>query len=233
MKKLISELFGTFCLVLFGCGAAAIAGGSVGAISGLGLLGISLAFGLAVVAMAYAIGPISGCHINPAISVGMLVAGKLSVKDTVGYVVAQCIGAVLGAFVLSLIMGGQVGFEVGEWAYGSNGWGEGYNGNYSMQSAFIAELVFTAIFLIVIHAVTSKLGNSTMAGLAIGITLVLIHMVVIPITGTSVNPARSFGPAIFAQGLALQQLWLFIVAPLAGGIIGTLIWKYGIATEEN
>jgi aquaporin Z len=233
MKKLISELFGTFCLVLFGCGAAAIAGGSVGAVSGLGLLGISLAFGLAVVAMAYAIGPISGCHINPAISVGMLVAGKLSVKDTIGYVVAQCIGAVLGAFVLSLIIGGQVGFEAGEWAYGSNGWGEGYFGNYSMQSAFIAELVFTAIFLIVIHAVTSKLGNSTMAGLAIGITLVLIHMVVIPITGTSVNPARSFGPAIFAQGLALQQLWLFIVAPLAGGIIGTLIWKYGIATEEN
>jgi aquaporin Z len=233
MKKLISELFGTFCLVLFGCGAAAIAGGSVGAVSGLGLLGISLAFGLAVVAMAYAIGPISGCHINPAISVGMLVAGKLSMKDTVGYVIAQCIGALLGALVLSLILNGQSGFEAGEWAYGSNGWGEGYLGNYSMQSAFIAELVFTAIFLIVIHAVTSKLGNSTMAGLAIGITLVLIHMVVIPVTGTSVNPARSFGPAMLAQGMALQQLWLFIVAPLAGGILGTLIWKYGIATENN
>lgn len=233
MKKLISELFGTFCLVLFGCGAAAVAGGSVGAVSGLGLLGISLAFGLAVVAMAYAIGPISGCHINPAISVGMLVAGKLSVKDTVGYVIAQCIGALLGALVLSLILNGQAGFEAGEWAYGSNGWGEGYLGNYSMQSAFIAELVFTAIFLIVIHAVTSKLGNATMAGLAIGITLVLIHMVVIPVTGTSVNPARSFGPAMLAQGMALQQLWLFIVAPLSGGILGTLIWKYGIATENN
>jgi len=233
MKKLISELFGTFCLVLFGCGAAAVAGGSIGAVSGLGLLGISLAFGLAVVAMAYAIGPISGCHINPAISVGMLVAGKLSVKDTVGYVIAQCIGALLGAVVLSLILKGQAGFEAGEWAYGSNGWGEGYLGNYSMQSAFIAELVFTAIFLIVIHAVTSKLGNATMAGLAIGITLVLIHMVVIPVTGTSVNPARSFGPAMLAQGMALQQLWLFIVAPLAGGILGTLIWKYGIATENN
>lgn len=233
MKKLISELFGTFCLVLFGCGAAAVAGGSIGAVSGLGLLGISLAFGLAVVAMAYAIGPVSGCHINPAISVGMLVAGKLSVKDTVGYVIAQCIGALLGALVLSLILKGQAGFEAGEWAYGSNGWGEGYLGNYSMQSAFIAELVFTAIFLIVIHAVTSKLGNATMAGLAIGITLVLIHMVVIPVTGTSVNPARSFGPTILAQGMALQQLWLFIVAPLVGGILGTLIWKYGIATENN
>ena len=233
MKKLISELFGTFCLVLFGCGAAAIAGGSVGAVSGLGLLGISFAFGLAVVAMAYAIGPISGCHINPAISVGMLVAGKLSVKDTVGYVIAQCLGALLGAFVLSLLLNGQSGFEAGEWAYGSNGWGEGYLGNYTMQAAFIAELVFTAIFLIVIHAVTSKLGNATMAGLAIGITLVLIHMVVIPITGTSVNPARSFGPAMFAQGMALQQLWLFIVAPIAGGILGTLIWKFGIATNDN
>lgn len=233
MKKLISELFGTFCLVLFGCGAAAVAGGSVGAVSGLGLLGISLAFGLAVVAMAYAIGPISGCHINPAISVGMLVAGKLSVKDTVGYVIAQCIGALLGALVLSLILNGQAGFEAGEWAYGSNGWGEGYLGNYSMQSAFVAELIFTAIFLIVIHAVTSKLGNATMAGLAIGITLVLIHMVVIPVTGTSVNPARSFGPAMLAQGMALQQLWLFIVAPLSGGILGTLIWKYGITTENN
>jgi aquaporin Z len=233
MKKLISELFGTFCLVLFGCGAAAIAGGSVGAVSGLGLLGISLAFGLAVVAMAYAIGPISGCHINPAISVGMLVAGKLSVKDTVGYVIAQCLGALLGAFVLSLLLNGQSGFEAGEWAYGSNGWGEGYLGNYTMQAAFIAELVFTAIFLIVIHAVTSKLGDATMAGLAIGITLVLIHMVVIPITGTSVNPARSFGPAMFAQGMALQQLWLFIVAPIAGGILGTIIWKFGIATSDN
>ena len=233
MKKLISELFGTFCLVLFGCGAAAVAGGSIGAVSGLGLLGISLAFGLAVVAMAYAIGPVSGCHINPAVSVGMLVSGKLSVKDTVGYVIAQCIGALLGALVLSLILKGQAGFEAGEWAYGSNGWGEGYLGNYSMQSAFIAELVFTAIFLIVIHAVTSKLGNAKMAGLAIGITLVLIHVVVIPVTGTSVNPARSFGPAMLAQGMALQQLWLFIVAPLACGILGTLIWKYGIATENN
>jgi len=233
MKKIISELFGTFCLTLFGCGAAAIAGGSVGAVSGLGLLGISLAFGLAVVVMAYTIGPISGCHINPAISVGMMVTGKLSAKDTVGYVIGQCIGAVLAIFVLSTLLSGQSGFEAGEWAYGSNGWGEGYLGNYSMQTAFIAELVFTAIFLIVIHAVTSKLGNATMAGLAIGLTLVLIHMVVIPITGTSVNPARSLGPAVFAGGMALQQLWLFIVAPLAGGVIGTLIWKYGIATNDN
>ena len=233
MKKIISELFGTFCLTLFGCGAAAIAGGSVGAVSGLGLLGISLAFGLAVVVMAYTIGPISGCHINPAISIGMLAAGKLSTKDTAGYVVGQCIGAILAILVLSTLLNGQSGFVVGEWAYGSNGWGEGYLSNYSMQAAFIVEFVFTAIFLIVIHAVTSKLGNATMAGLAIGLTLVLIHMVVIPITGTSVNPARSLGPAVFAGGMALQQLWLFIVAPIVGAVVGTLIWKYGIATSNN
>lgn len=233
MKKYISELFGTFCLTLFGCGAAVIAGGSVGAVSGLGLLGISLAFGFAVVVMAYAIGPISGCHINPAISIGMLVAGKLSIKDTIGYIISQCLGALLAILVLSTILNGQTGFEAGEWAYGSNGWGESYSGEYSMQAAFIAEAVFTAIFLIVILATTSKLGNATMAGLAIGITLILIHMVVIPITGTSVNPARSLGPAVFAGGMALSQLWLFIVAPIAGGIVGTLIWKYAIATDEN
>lgn len=233
MKKIISELFGTFCLTLFGCGAAAIAGGTVGTVSGLGLLGISLAFGLAVVIMAYTIGPISGCHINPAISIGMLAAGKLSGKDTVGYILGQCIGAILAILVLSALLHGQAGFEAGEWAYGANGWGEGYLGNYSMQSAFIAELVFTAVFLIVIHAVTSKLGNATMAGLAIGLTLALIHMVVIPITGTSVNPARSLGPAIFAGGMALQQLWLFIVAPIAGAVVGTLLWKYVMATENN
>ena len=233
MKKYISELFGTFCLTLFGCGAAAIAGGSVAGVSGLGLLGISLAFGLAVVVMAYAIGPISGCHINPAISIGMLVAGKLSFKDTVSYVLSQCVGAVLAILVLSTLLNGQAGFEAAEWAYGSNGWGEGYLGEYSMQAAFIAEMVFTAIFLIVIHATTSRLGNANMAGLAIGLTLVLIHLVVIPITGTSVNPARSLGPAVFAGGMALTQLWLFIVAPIVGGVLGTLIWKYAIATNEN
>ena len=233
MKKYISELFGTFCLTLFGCGAAAIAGGSVAGVSGLGLLGISLAFGLAVVVMAYAIGPISGCHINPAISIGMLVEGKLSFKDTVSYVLSQCVGAVLAILVLSTLLNGQAGFEAAEWAYGSNGWGEGYLGEYSMQAAFIAEMVFTAIFLIVIHATTSRLGNANMAGLAIGLTLVLIHLVVIPITGTSVNPARSLGPAVFAGGMALTQLWLFIVAPIVGGVLGTLIWKYAIATNEN
>ena len=224
-KKYAAEALGTFALVVFGCGAAAIAGVSTVGPSGLGLLGISLAFGLAVVAMAYTIGPISGCHINPAISVAMTVAGKLSVKDLVGYVIAQCLGAILGAGVLYVIASGQFGFEMGDWALGSNGWGEGYLGNFDMKSAFIAELVFTFLFLMVIFGTTAKDASPQMAGLAIGISLALIHFVAIPITGTSVNPARSLGPALFAGGVALQQLWLFIVAPLAGGVLAALTRK--------
>ena len=225
MKKYMAEGLGTFALVLFGCGAATIAGVSATGPSGLGLLGISLAFGLAVVAMAYTIGPVSGCHINPAISVAMTVAGKLSVKDLIGYVIAQCIGAIAGAGVLYLIASGGAGFEMIEWGLGSNGWGEGYLGNYSMQAAFIAELVFTFLFLMVIFGTTAKNASPAMAGLAIGISLALIHFVAIPITGTSVNPARSLGPALFAGGLALQQLWLFIVAPIAGGILAAITRK--------
>jgi aquaporin Z len=224
-KKYAAEALGTFALVLFGCGAAAIAGVSSVGPAGLGLVGISLAFGLAVVAMAYTIGPISGCHINPAISVAMTIAGKLSIKDLVGYVIAQCIGAILGAGVLYVIATGQFGFEMGDWALGSNGWGEGYLGNFDMKSAFIAELIFTFLFLMVIFGTTAKDASPQMAGLAIGISLALIHFVAIPITGTSVNPARSLGPAIFAGGIALQQLWLFIVAPIAGGILAALTRK--------
>lgn len=225
MKKYIAELVGTFCLVLFGCGAAVVAGVSQSGPAGLGLLGISLAFGVAVVAMAYAIGPISGCHINPAITVSMLVAGKMNIKDTVGYVVAQVVGAIVGAWVLYIIQSGMPGFALGEWALGSNGWGDGYLGGYNTSSAFITEAVMTFIFLFVIFAVTSKNGNPNMAGLAIGLTLTLIHMVAIPVTGTSVNPARSIGPAVFAGGAAMSQLWLFIVAPLAGGIVAALFWN--------
>lgn len=225
MKKYFAELIGTFSLVLFGCGAAVVAGISSTGPAGLGLLGISLAFGLAVVAMAYAIGPISGCHINPAITISMLVAGKISMSDTIGYIIGQVAGAILGAAVLYAIQSGMPGFSMGEWALGSNGWGAGYLGEYNTTSAFITEAVMTFLFLFVIFAVTSKNGNSTMAGLAIGITLVLIHMVAIPITGTSVNPARSLGPAIFAGGAALSQVWLFIVAPILGGVVAALVWK--------
>ncbi|MEP6612535.1 MAG: aquaporin Z [Mucilaginibacter sp.] len=233
--KYVAELIGTFCLVLFGCGAAVIAGASDPGIppSGIGLLGISLAFGVSVVVMAYTIGPISGCHINPAISISMLAAGKLSVKDCVGYVISQCIGAICASGVLYLLLSGKPGFSLGEYALGANGWGESYLGKYSTQSAFIAEAVFTFLFLIVIYGTTAKRANPAMAGLAIGLSLVLIHLVIIPITGTSVNPARSLGPAIFAGGKALNQLWLFIVAPILGGLVAAGFWKGVMEQKES
>jgi len=233
MKKNLAELIGTFSLVLFGCGSAVIAGNVQVGPSGIGLLGISIAFGFAVVAMAYAIGPISGCHINPAVTVGALVVGRMTAKEAAGYTVPQLIGAALGAGVLYLLVSGGANFVMPEWGLGSNGWGEGYFANYNVTSAFIAEAVFTCLFLFVILAVTSKYGNSTMAGLAIGVTLMLIHLVVIPITGTSVNPARSFGPALFAGGKALSQLWLFFVAPILGAIVAAVIWKTGFEKADK
>lgn len=238
MKKYLAEFIGTFSLVLFGCGAAVVAGKTIpitvaDAPPGIGLLGISLAFGLAVVVMAYAIGPVSGCHINPAISIAMFVAKKLSAADTIGYIVAQMAGATVAAFALMAIQKGAPNFNMGEWALGSNGWGPGYLGNYTTVAAFITETLLTFLFLFVIFATTSKLGNSNMAGLAIGLTLVLIHLVAIPITGTSVNPARSFGPAILAGGKALQQLWLFIVAPITGAILAALLWRGVFETKET
>jgi len=213
--------------VLFGCGAAAVAGAdTIAGLSGLGVLGISFAFGLAVVVFAYAIGGVSGCHINPAVTIAMLINGKISPGGAVVYILAQLAGALLGAFALQQILSGQVaGFTAGEWAYGSNGWGTGYQSEYGLKSAFIAETVLTFLFLFVIFGTTSKWGNSTMAGLAIGFTLVLIHLVAIPITGTSVNPARSFGPAVLAGGAALSQLWLFIVAPILGGAVAAAVWR--------
>ncbi|GAB3787141.1 MIP family channel protein [Spirosoma horti] len=225
MKKYLAELIGTFSLVFLGCGAAVVSGISSTGPAGIGLAGISFAFGLSVVVMAYSIGPISGCHINPAITVSMLVAGKIKADDAVGYIIAQFLGATLASAVLYLVQSGAPAFVMGDWALGANGWGQGYLGNYNMISAFITETVMTFLFLLVIFHTTSKWGNGTMAGLAIGLTLVLIHLVAIPITGTSVNPARSFGPAIFAGGKALQQLWLFMVAPMVGGILAALTWK--------
>jgi aquaporin Z len=230
MKKYLAEFIGTFSLVLFGCGAAVVAGKTIpitvaDAPTGIGLLGISLAFGFAVVVMAYAIGPISGCHINPAITIAMLVVKKISFKDAAGYIVAQLAGATVAALALLEIQKGAPGFSMGEYALGSNGWGPGYLGGYTTTAAFITETILTGLFLFVIFATTSKLGNSNMAGLAIGLTLVLIHLVAIPITGTSVNPARSFGPAVFAGGKAFGQLWLFIVAPILGAVISALIWR--------
>jgi aquaporin Z len=231
MKKYVAELIGTFSLVLFGCGTAVISGISANGPAGAGLLGISIAFGFAVVAMAYAIGGISGCHINPAVTIGFLTAGKMEAKEALGYIIAQILGAILGAGVLYVIVSGRPGFTMPEWGLGSNGWGEGYLGQYSTQSAFIIEAVMTFLFIFVILATTSKFGNGAMAGLAIGVTLMLIHLVAIPVTGTSVNPARSIGPAIFAGGKALAQLWLFIVAPIIGAILAAIVWKLGFEKE--
>jgi aquaporin Z len=233
MKKYFAELIGTFSLVLFGCGAAVIAGISTTGPTGIGLLGIAMAFGFAVVAMAYAIGGISGCHVNPAVTIGVLTAGKMELKDAIGYIIAQFIGGILGAAVLYLIVSGKQGFTLGEWGLGSNGWGEGYLGNYTTASAFVIEFVMTFLFIFVILGTTSRFGNSAMAGLAIGVTLMLIHLVTIPVTGTSVNPARSLGPALFAGGKALSQLWLFFVAPIAGAIVSALLWRYVFDKKEK
>lgn len=217
MKVFIAELIGTMTLVLFGCGAAVLAGGEVGQ------LGISFAFGLAIVAMAYGIGPISGCHINPAVSFGAFVAGRLTPKEMLTYWLAQFIGATIGAGILFLIASGKSGYDVAVNGLGQNGWGEGYLGEYSLTAALVFEVVATFLFLVVILGSTSKKAPAGFAGLAIGLTLVVIHIVGIQVTGVSVNPARSFGPALFAGSHAIGQLWLFFVAPLIGaGLAGWL-----------
>ena len=230
-SKFFAELIGTMVLVLMGCGSAVIAGAD--GTTGVGLLGIAFAFGLSVVAMAYAIGHISGCHINPAISIAMVAAGRMKLSEAITYVIAQIIGAIIGSGILYLIFMNHPGAEMKPWALGSNGWGSGYLGEYNTVAAFVAEFIFTFIFLMVILGSTStKNINGGFAGLAIGFSLVLIHIVGIKITGVSVNPARSIGPAIFAGGEALSQLWLFIVAPLTGGIAAALVYNLLIEKPE-
>lgn len=221
-KKLIAEAFGTAVLVLFGCGAAVIGGAEIG------FTGIALAFGLAIVAVAYGIGAISGAHLNPAVSLGMVAAGRMTVAVFAGYAAAQVAGAIIGAFVLYLIATGKAGFVMGEWALGSNGYGAGYLGAYSVTAALVFEFAMTFIFVTVILGATGADASAGFAGLAIGLTLAAIHLVGINVTGVSVNPARSIGPALFAGGAALSQLWLFIVAPLAGGAVAGLVYKAGL-----
>jgi len=223
-QKYVAEFLGTFTLVFIGCGSAVIAG------SHIGYYGIAFAFGLTVLAMVYAIGPISGCHINPAISIAMLVAGKMKGKDTLMYIIAQCLGAIVGAAILLAIANGVKGYDLSTNGLGQNGYGVGSSpgwspGGYSLGACFLAEVVLTAIFLFVIFGSTSKAAPKGFAGLSIGFSLVLIHLVGIPITGTSVNPARSLGPAIFVRGDAISHVWLFIVAPILGAILAALIWK--------
>ncbi|MFM1814979.1 MAG: hypothetical protein RLZ98_1674 [Pseudomonadota bacterium] len=222
MQKPIAEFIGTFTLVLLGCGAAVIAGKEVG------VLGISFAFGLALIAMAYGIGPISGCHINPAVSLGALIAGRMTTGDFISYVIAQCLGAIAGALVLYLIATGKLsGYDVSASGLGQNGWGPKYLGGYGMGAAFIFEAVATFLFLVTILGSTQSGVPSHMAGLAIGLTLVVIHIVGIQVTGVSVNPARSLGPALFAGPTALSQLWLFIVAPCVGAALAGFLFQVG------
>jgi aquaporin Z len=220
MKKYFSELIGTAALVLVGCGSAVIAG------SHISYTGIAFAFGLTVLAMVYAIGPISGCHINPAITVAMWVANKIKGKDAIFYIIAQCIGAIIGAGILWVIARGLPGYTLAVNGLGQNGYGTHSPAGYSLLSCFIFEIAFTALFLFVIFGATHKDAPKGFAGIAIGFTLVLIHLVGIPVDGTSVNPARSLGPAVFVGGAAISQVWLFIVAPIVGGVIAAIVWKY-------
>lgn len=216
-KKLLAEFIGTAALVLIGCGAAVLGGDHVGQ------LGIAIAFGLAIVAMAYGIGPISGCHINPAVSFGAFIAGRMSVTELALYAASQVLGAILGAYVLYVIASGSTTYDLGVDGLGQNGFGPGYLGSYSLASALVFEIVATFLFLVVILGVTGPAGQGPFAGLAIGLTLAAIHIVGIQVTGVSVNPARSIGPALFVQGEALKTLWVFIVAPLIGaGAAGAL-----------
>jgi aquaporin Z len=224
-RKYGAELIGTAALVLVGCGSAAIAGQYIG------YAGIAFAFGLTVLVMVYAVGNISGCHINPAITVAMLVAGKIKGKDAILYIVSQCIGAIIGAGILLAIAKGLPGYSLAVNGLGQNGYGANFHDGYSMAACFVTELVLTALFLFVIFGSLSEKAPKGFAGISIGFTLVLIHLVAIPITGTSVNPARSLGPAVFVGGDALPQLWLFWVAPLVGGILAAIVWKYVFAQK--
>ncbi len=230
MRKYWAELIGTFSLVLVGCGTAAIFTKFTGNLA-LSQVGIAFAFGLIVLVMVYAIGNISGCHINPAISIAMLVAGRLSWKDTIFYIIFQCVGAILATAVLWLIVSGVSDYSLSVNGLGQNGYGEFSPGKFSLLSCFVAEVVFTALFLFVIFGSVSKNAPAGFAGLSIGFCLALIHLACIPVTGTSVNPARSLGPAVFVGGAALSQLWLFWIAPIIGAILAAIIWRFGFKNQ--
>jgi aquaporin Z len=228
MRKYIAESIGTMILVILGCGSAVFAGSIAGAVgAGVGTIGVALAFGLTVLAMAYTIGKISGCHINPAVTLGVWLSGGIKGKDAMLYMVFQIVGAIAGSAILYAML--STGTHAGPTATGANSFTDG-----QALQAFIAEALFTFIFVLVILGVTSsKYGNAANAGIAIGLTLFVIHIVCIPITGTSVNPARSIGPAIFQGGAALSQLWLFIAAPMVGAALSALVWKYLAKAEEK
>ncbi|KIC44072.1 MAG: aquaporin Z [Ruegeria sp.] len=221
-SKLMAEFFGTFWLVLGGCGSAVLAAGVADV--GIGWLGVSFAFGLTVLTMAYTVGHISGGHFNPAVSLGLMIGGRFPAKDLLPYWIAQVVGAIVAALVLYMIVSGAPGFE-GVGGFASNGYGDASPEGYSLMSALIIEIVLTAFFILIILGVTSDGAPAGFAPIAIGLALTLIHLISIPVTNTSVNPARSTGVALFADGPALAQLWLFWVAPLIGGALGAIIWK--------
>lgn len=222
-RRMGAEALGTFWLVFGGCGSAVLAAAFPQL--GIGFVGVALAFGLTVLTMAYAVGHISGGHFNPAVTIGLWAGGRFPMSDIVPYVVAQVVGAVLAAFVLSVIAGGAPGFDLVGGGFASNGFGAHSPGQYSLVACVVAEVVLTAFFLLIIMGSTDGRAPAGFAPIAIGLALTLIHLISIPVTNTSVNPARSTGPALFVGGWALAQLWLFWVAPIAGGVIGGLIYR--------
>ncbi|SDR51130.1 aquaporin Z [Rhizobiales bacterium GAS113] len=225
VNKYIAELFGTAVLVLVGCGSVVLSG--FGPTFPMGILPVGLAFGLAVTAMAYGIGPISGCHINPAVTLGVWAAGRMPASDVVGYIISQIIGAIIGASLLYVLATGKLaGYDLAKGGLGANGWGEDYLGAYGTGAAVLAEFLATLIFIVVILGVTQKNGGQpATAGLAIGLTLFILHLAFINVTGLSVNPARSLGPAVFVGGHALSQLWLFLIVPSVAGLCAGFLFK--------
>ncbi|WP_205067970.1 aquaporin Z [Photobacterium phosphoreum] len=223
MRKLVAEFIGTAWLVLGGCGSAVLAAAYPDL--GIGFLGVALAFGLTVVTMAYAIGHISGCHLNPAVTVGLWTGGRFPAGDVIPYIASQVLGGIAGAGVLYIIASGHAGFDLAN-GFASNGYGAHSPGHYSLLSSFVTEVVMTFMFLFVILGATHKLSSPQMAGLAIGLALTLIHLISIPVTNTSVNPARSTGPALFVGDWATSQLWMFWVAPLIGAALAGLVYRW-------
>jgi aquaporin Z len=230
MKKYVAELIGTFVLVFGGCGSAVLAASFPG--FGIGFAGVALAFGLTVLTMAYAIGHISGCHLNPAISIGLWAGGRFPAKELLPYIISQLIGAIAAGGVLFIIASGKTGFDVSA-GFASNGYGDHSPGGYSLLSALVIEIVLTFVFLFIIMGSTDKRAPKGFAPIAIGLGLTLIHLISIPVTNTSVNPARSTGVALYAGGWALTQLWLFWLAPIIGGIIGGFVYRMISEGEEE
>lgn len=230
MKKLVAEFLGTFWLVFGGCGSALLACNFPEA--GIGFVGVSIAFGLTVLTAAYSLGNISGAHLNPAVTIGVFVAGRIKANDILPYIISQISGAITAAAALVVICSGQEGFSLSN-GFAANGYGEHSQGGFSMMPAFLIEFILTAIFLLVILGSTDNRAPKGFAGIAIGLTLTLIHLISIPVTNTSVNPARSISQAVFVGDWAISQLWLFIAAPIAGAVIGALIYNYLFKPEEK